>query len=319
MGFRSGTCRCRSSDWPTSTPRDARHPAQDRCTGAGATAIAPGDRLLHDRWGSARCATGAGAAGRPGHTAPGELVEFGSSHAESALPVVPSDRRDLPGGGRFTARRAPAAGRVVPNGTPEPAHWSPLQDRTGPLTYVVASRWNGWKGHRTLLAAWDRASSDAAPGTLLVLGGPPPSGDAVGVAGLVAGLKHPDSVRIVGETPDASPDLDDADVVMPSDQPEPLGLVASEAFARRRPVAASAAGRVLDIVTDRQDRLAVLATGRRCARPAPQRAGSCQSRQSRRRSPPDLRGRLHHRAIRQPMARSSPERPTATHSCGALG
>ncbi len=145
--------------------------------------------------------------------------------------------------------------RVVPNGTPEPDRWSTLRGRTGPLTFLVASRWNGWKGHRTLLAAWDRASGpDGAPGTLVVIGGPPPSGDAVDVPALAAALKYPESVRIVGETTEAARYLDEADViVMPSDQPEPFGLVAIEAFARGRPVIASAAGGLLDIVTDGSD------------------------------------------------------------------
>ena len=44
---------------------------------------------------------------------------------------------------------------VVPNGSPDPGPLVPLSGRTGELRYVVASRWNGSKGHRTLLAAWD--------------------------------------------------------------------------------------------------------------------------------------------------------------------
>lgn len=145
--------------------------------------------------------------------------------------------------------------RVVLNGTPEPGGWFPLEGRSGQLTFLVASRWNGWKGHRTLLAAWDRASSDvSAPGTLMILGGPPPSGDAVDVRGLVAQLRYPDSVQILGEVPDTAPYIDEADVVvMPSDRPEPFGLVAIESFARGRPVIASAAGGLLDIVTDGRD------------------------------------------------------------------
>jgi glycosyltransferase involved in cell wall biosynthesis len=135
---------------------------------------------------------------------------------------------------------------VVANGTPEPAESSSLVGRTGPLQFVIASRWNGWKGHRTLLAAWDRLD---APGELVVLGGPPASGEFVDIADLVAKLRHPASVRIVGEVPDPSSYLSAADVVlMPSDQPEPFGLVAIEAFARGRPVIASAAGGLLDIV-----------------------------------------------------------------------
>ena len=140
---------------------------------------------------------------------------------------------------------------VVPNATPEPDTVVPLAGRTGPLLFVVASRWNGWKGHRTLLAAWDRADID---GQLVVLGGPPRSGESVDVAALVAALRRPESVSIVGEVSDPSSYIEAADVVlMPSDQPEPFGLVAIEAFARARPVIASAAGGLLDIVTPETD------------------------------------------------------------------
>src|SRR4051795_10165560 len=38
---------------------------------------------------------------------------------------------------------------VVPNGSPDPGTPVPLDGRTGPLRSLVASRWNGWKGHRT--------------------------------------------------------------------------------------------------------------------------------------------------------------------------
>jgi glycosyltransferase involved in cell wall biosynthesis len=122
-----------------------------------------------------------------------------------------------------------------------------LDGRTGALTFAVGSRWNGWKGHRTLLAAWDRLDT----GRLIVLGGPPPSGDAVDVPALVRALRRPDSVVVVGEVDDISPYITQADVVvMPSDRPEPFGLVAIEAFARGRPVIASAAGGLLDIISD---------------------------------------------------------------------
>ncbi len=140
---------------------------------------------------------------------------------------------------------------VVPNATPEPTGFVPLSAHDGPLRLVVASRWNAWKGHRTLLGAWDRLD---APGRLTVLGGPPPSGESVDVPALVRRLRHPASVDVVGEVTDPDRYLGEADVVVvPSDQPEPFGLVAIEAFARGRPVVGSRGGGLAQIVTDGVD------------------------------------------------------------------
>lgn len=140
---------------------------------------------------------------------------------------------------------------VVPNGTPAPESFSPLDGRSGDLQFVVASRWNGWKGHETLLRAWDLAG---VPGRLVVLGGPPLSGDRTDVVALVAQLRRPESVHVVGEVPDPSPYLDQADIVLvPSERPEPFGLVAIEAFARGRPVIASDAGGLREVVTHGTD------------------------------------------------------------------
>lgn len=143
--------------------------------------------------------------------------------------------------------RLRARATVVPNATPEPEHYVPLRAHEGPLRFGIASRWNGWKGHGTLLAAWD----ELPDGRLIVLGGPPLSGATVDVPALVAGLRQPESVQVVGEIAEPWSVLADCDViVVPSDEPEPFGLVAIEAFARGRPVVASAAGGLLDIVEE---------------------------------------------------------------------
>lgn len=140
---------------------------------------------------------------------------------------------------------------VILNATPEPAEQEPLAGREGALAFLVASRWNGWKGHRTLLTAWDRLES---PGRLVVLGGAPPTGESVDVPTLARGLRRPDSVEVVGEVPDLDPYLQAADVVVvPSDNPEPFGLVAIEAFSRGRPVVGSDGGGLADIITHGQD------------------------------------------------------------------
>ncbi len=128
--------------------------------------------------------------------------------------------------------------------------------REGPLHLVVAARWNAWKGHRTLLTAWARAG---CPGRLTVLGGPPPSGARVDVPALVDDVLGASpalraTVDIVGEVPAIGPHLDAADVlVLPSDQPEPFGLVMIEAFAHGRPVIASRAGGPLEVITNGVD------------------------------------------------------------------
>lgn len=118
----------------------------------------------------------------------------------------------------------------------------------GPLKFVVASRWNSWKGHSTLLKAWEAAG---CPGELVILGGPPPIGTAVDVRQLVENLVNPKSVKVIGEVVDIEPYIDDADfLVLPSDSPEPFGLVILEAFARGRGVIASRGGGVVDIIED---------------------------------------------------------------------
>jgi glycosyltransferase involved in cell wall biosynthesis len=137
---------------------------------------------------------------------------------------------------------------VVPNATPEPERVVPLEGRTGPLGYLVASRWNTWKGHGTLLAAWD-----AAPGAgqLVVLGAAPAGGEGVDVPALVRDLDDPGTVTVVGEVPSIGDYVEQCDVmVVPSDQPEPFGLVAVEAMARARPVIGSEGGGLADVVDD---------------------------------------------------------------------
>ena len=117
------------------------------------------------------------------------------------------------------------------------------------LCFVVASRWNRWKGHRTLFEAWEIAG---CPGRLTVLGGVPPSGTGSDVHTLRSELvSRPDTVEIVGEVFDAAPHIAASDVlVLPSDEPEPFGLVLIEAFSLGRPVIASHAGGPVEIIEE---------------------------------------------------------------------
>lgn len=119
-------------------------------------------------------------------------------------------------------------------------------------SYVVASRWNAWKGHETLLRAWDLAG---CPGGLVVLGAPPPVGAGVDVPDLVRRLvARPETVQVVGQVDSIGAYLAAADaLILPSDQPEPFGLVVIEAFGRGRPAIVSRGGGPLDIVTDGVD------------------------------------------------------------------
>ncbi|WP_081624104.1 glycosyltransferase family 4 protein [Arthrobacter sp. 135MFCol5.1] len=117
------------------------------------------------------------------------------------------------------------------------------------LRVLVASRWNAWKGHETLLAAWNKLEREDA--TLMVLGGPPPSGRSVDVPRIVASLNRPSSVQVYGETDDVTPYLRSCDVVVvPSTQPDPLPTIAIEAAAAGKAVIGSAAGGLLEIVDD---------------------------------------------------------------------
>ncbi|WP_183091809.1 glycosyltransferase family 4 protein [Mycetocola lacteus] len=130
----------------------------------------------------------------------------------------------------------------------------PISPRRQPgaanLRFLMASRWNSWKGHGTLLHAWKAANE---PGELVIAGGPPELGTAVDVPKLVHDLGIESSVRIVGETSDLTGLIDEAHfVLMPSDEPEPFGLVSIEAFARGRAVIASRAGGLADIITDKE-------------------------------------------------------------------
>lgn len=100
-----------------------------------------------------------------------------------------------------------------------------------------------------MLRAWELAG---CPGRLVIAGGAPPAGDGVDVGAMVADIvSSPETVEVIGEVGDIAPFLAAADVlVLPSDEPEPFGLVVIEAFSMGRPVIASRAGGVVDIIDE---------------------------------------------------------------------
>lgn len=136
---------------------------------------------------------------------------------------------------------------IIHNGFRLPNATSFDKDTGEDLRFLVASRWNSWKGHELLFAAWDKIErSDAR---LTVLGGPPPSGASVDVPKLVSALRRPDSVEILGETDDVHAKIRSSHVVIvPSTQPDPLPTIAIEAAAAGRIVIASASGGLPEIV-----------------------------------------------------------------------
>jgi glycosyltransferase involved in cell wall biosynthesis len=145
------------------------------------------------------------------------------------------------------SRRGRRRALVIPNAVSE-APQPRIEPRlsTEPLVFLMASRWNRWKGHGTLLAAWD---TSIPIGRLVILGGLPPVGAGVDVPRLIEGLVHPETVECIGEVSDITSFIDASDfILLPSDSPEPFGLVAIEAFSRGRAVIGSKGGGLAQIV-----------------------------------------------------------------------
>lgn len=126
---------------------------------------------------------------------------------------------------------------------------SPLPSFAAGIRLVIASRWNAWKGHGVLLAAWDATSRDDLQ--LEILGDSPPSGEAVDVPALVARSPRATSITVIGRTTDVRAHLDAAHVVVvPSVLPDPLPTIAIEALGAGRALLVSDAGGLREIVGD---------------------------------------------------------------------
>ncbi|WP_058613658.1 glycosyltransferase family 4 protein [Microbacterium testaceum] len=138
--------------------------------------------------------------------------------------------------------------RVVNNGF-DSAPPAPLPTFANGIRVVVASRWNAWKGHTVLLAAWGAARRDDL--RLEVLGDRPPSGEAVDVPALVATSPRRASITVTGPTSDVRVHLDAAHVVVvPSVLPDPLPTIAIEALGAGRALLASDSGGLREIAGD---------------------------------------------------------------------
>lgn len=165
----------------------------------------------------------------------GQLV----GSATAVVAVSDAVRRELP-------RRTAAKTVVIHNGFDlvKPERWN---QNTGPTRFLIASRWNTWKGHEMLLEAFDRMREHETE--LWILGAPPVAGQGVDVASIAKSLRRASSVHILGEMRNISATLLKVDVVVvPSQRPDPLPTVAIEALAAGRPVLASASGGLPEIV-----------------------------------------------------------------------
>lgn len=159
--------------------------------------------------------------------------------ASKVVAVSKAIMRPLPGS-------VQAKTRVIYNGFDLPTP-KPLPEFDAGIRCIVASRWNVWKGHDLLLEAW--SSTTRSDLRLDVLGGPPPSGEAIDVLALIAESPHRDRMNIVGQTDDVRAVIDAAHVVIvPSTAPDPLPTIAIEALAAGRYVLGSDIGGMPEIV-----------------------------------------------------------------------
>ncbi|MDQ0145994.1 glycosyltransferase family 4 protein [Pseudarthrobacter niigatensis] len=118
------------------------------------------------------------------------------------------------------------------------------------LRFVLASRWNAWKGHEALLKAWSNLKR--ADVELHVYGGPPEVGQSVDVRAIVERMPNRETVKICGHVEDIKTALLNCDAVLvPSVNPDPLPTIAIEAAAYGRAVLASRSGGLKEIVEDK--------------------------------------------------------------------
>ncbi len=117
----------------------------------------------------------------------------------------------------------------------------------GDFAVLYAGRWTPGKGIAELLSAF--AAVDDPRLRLVLLGGPPPSGEGVDAEVLATTQAIRDRVVLVGEVSDVWPYIYACDAVaVPSVKPESYPTIALEAIAAGRPVIASDIGGLPEIV-----------------------------------------------------------------------
>lgn len=179
------------------------------------------------------------------------LHEYIDGKTRITLPFVAAAHRIIAVSEAITAPLSPRLRRrtvVVHNGF-DLAEATPLPSMKNGIVLVVASRWNAWKGHDVLIAAWNKLQRTDLH--LRILGAAPLSGESIDVPLLVAQSRHPEQITIVGHTNDVRSEIDAAHVVLvPSSKPDPLPTIAIEALAAGRLLVGSNAGGLPEIAGD---------------------------------------------------------------------
>jgi glycosyltransferase involved in cell wall biosynthesis len=169
------------------------------------------------------------------------------SRATVILTCSESVRRDLP---TSLSRRA----RVAYSGARESALVEGKPPfSTGTIEIVCVGRLNGWKGQRNVVTAVGLLRRQGIDATARIAGDVYPGEDRYRIRLLkqIESLGLKGIVDLVGFRTDVAALMATADVVVvPSERPEPFGLVVVEAMAQARPVVVSRGGGPDEVITD---------------------------------------------------------------------
>lgn len=155
---------------------------------------------------------------------------------------------------------SPGSFRVIHSGTDVSVGARKLGS-TGCTTVICVGRLNRWKGQDALLRAFARLPNELRQASRLLLVGGPFAGDpsvADELLSLTRALRLENEVQMLGERADAQALMGQADlVVVPSQKPEPFGMVVIEGMALGRAVIATTPGGPAEVITDGQDGILV--------------------------------------------------------------